>query len=1394
MPWQDYLTTEPSPGSPVYQNLPRVVSAYSNLEDYLAPIDQTGVLTDPTGQAPPLPVDPHVVSSLRTLAQQRVARGQLPPGARMAPRLIRAGQTLQAQTPLPERGTSPLDILGNVAADARDIFTSIPKIPYLLYQQAKQLPEAPGRFAAAIGRGDWQAASQTPGINLIPGVYTLGNILSGDFAEIARHPLFTGLDVAPLASAKVFAPATSARALSRTRPLRLGAQMTSEEIGLAGLAPKVEGRTTVQGLEGVKDYTFGAPKRSALQVIGDETPIGAAKDSLAMRARGTKFGRYIESGLGTQARNLSELASHARSLIIDVMHPHSPIWDATKRGSIYDPSNWAAADRDGLLGLFDFKKKWATKEGITATSGGEFTTIKAWEPRRIELTRMMQRADPDALLASGQIRPWEHQMMTEARALTETIAAPYTIDHALAITNPDAYAFAKVDVDGRTEIYTMKEALKIERARQAQQISEQAHLALTSTDPTDLFNSLAFLRDTKIPVQVRADILAQHIRTLRSNGIDVTPALRTLRATPTSPDIAALIQAELTKPPLYTLADIHAAYRRTYASGRAAPIAPPELRVFDTHMTNGAYRKAWNELNNYFLKTRRASTLPVPLAGMDMDMLRATLRDYDDFAKSATRTRLRDYAADLGKKRKAVVKTIAGTAPARFFPLIKDAANARTVKLARALGEGLRPGTGLADELAEHVRQGVYAHLDPYIREANALGLEKASLVDPLTGDAIFPNAQPGTLLPKSVTTIFDDFAGDAMRSWQDIRSQGFDPVWIHAVDRQRAMAPPRILPKAVTTRQSKARTLALSPETDDLVLGLNHQAMEWLVKKQTDQFIDSMVYGSPTFFTKPFTVSRDELTHHFEAMAKDRAARYGTQYSKELNELIDAQFIPFEPTQYLNFPAPRGSQNTQTLYIDRSLHSVIDQLAEPTKISAVWDPVMGVFRTSVLTLSPRWQVYNILGGALQLTAQQGLGWLKYANQAREYLKWVGNSERSGTIPPAMLDQVSESFRLGLSQMPREMVEFNYRTGQAMGMLMKGRDPGVLGKAVSGAKSFTDKITSLNGYVDDLYRLMGYFNEMDRYTARAGRGARAEAIRDVGGFTGSKAQAQVAAEQLVRKTMYTWDNMTPFERQTMRFIFPFYGFMSHIGRFAYRYAVDHPVRLAWTAAFARNEIEDWNSGLPERLRSMILVGGEDGKSTGINLAGWNPFGDVANMLTLTGWLSQMNPIISTIAEQFGIDPRTGQANLYPESMYDPVSGRLVLQTRNPATALLENLIPQTQLLTDAAGWNDNLTSLARTDPAAAQRLRLSSFGIPNLWRGVDLPLEAMKAEGSRYNAFTQTLSQALAHPDKPTPYPVLNELRDQILRLQSESPEALRPYSPAAIADIQNNMVATLGS
>jgi hypothetical protein len=451
----------------------------------------------------------------------------------------------------------------------------------------------------------------------------------------------------------------------------------------------------------------------------------------------------------------------------------------------------------------------------------------------------------------------------------------------------------------------------------------------------------------------------------------------------------------------------------------------------------------------------------------------------------------------------------------------------------------------------------------------------------------------------------------------------------------------------------------------------------------------------------------------------------------------------------------------------------------------------MNVFRTTTLLLSPRWQLYNVLGNALTITMAEGMNWVKYLPDAYN----AANAVRKGEAVPVLgrFGEAPAQIRTSLGQAAKEQTYF-LETGRrgtgSKGALEAAIGPENVGKIDDWSKPLkqgfdylTDFSIRLNAMVDDTTRIAGYMSAFERHMKRPDAPNVTRQLADLGvedlDWTDV---ARIQAERDMRKFAYNWDSMTPFERTVARRVFPFYGFFSHMLRYTYQYAMDHPLRVSVAAAFARAELQDWGTGMPAYLHNLLMVGAMDekGNRKAINFKGWNPFADLSTLLTPVGWLSQANPIISTLAEQFGIDPRTGEAALYPTATYNEQTGRLELRKRNVLQSFVENVIPQSQVVFNLSGSNPEFNELARANPAAAGRLTASALGFPVMVRDVNVPQEIAKAELARRSA-ARTAANEAVRTGSLGPVQSYPQLRQQVAQLQAQVAQAPEQYSQYTI-------------
>ena len=523
--------------------------------------------------------------------------------------------------------------------------------------------------------------------------------------------------------------------------------------------------------------------------------------------------------------------------------------------------------------------------------------------------------------------------------------------------------------------------------------------------------------------------------------------------------------------------------------------------------------------------------------------------------------------------------------------------------------------------------------------------------------------------------------------SWRDLKAAGVDPVFMHHVTpgREASIDYPHAADVLRTPSQFKARVGDVTPYVRDPAVVLTHQGLELMSRRATEDFVGSVtdMYGRTV----------DDLRARFLPAARRRALRDPRiDVEGHLERLIGREFTEWDPASIIPWRAPRSTARaaaTSTrVYLPNTVATVIKQLHTPSRpftLTAALDPITNLFRTSVLALSPRFLLNNIVSGAVMVGARTSPGVFRYLRAAREAIN-------DGTLPSELRFQLGES--------TRDLAEFNIRAGGTLRRLFDeaqqstnptvARAGAVASPRCEAGAGFVEGSYRLNALVDDTYRTMGYLHTRDRALTK--------------GMTAE--QAERAGLDAARKVLQTWDDMTPVERSILRRVMPWYSFAKLILGYVAKYPIDHPVRAAVTASIARAELDDLGTGLPETFLNVFFLGEPDdnGHVTALTPGGMNPFRDVANYFTLAGFLGSTNPLLSTILETAGIDTGTGGPELYPNLRYSPETGRLTVDNPNPLLTLVSNVIPQTRILTALTGTSAEYRELLATNPAAARRL------------------------------------------------------------------------------------------
>jgi hypothetical protein len=609
-------------------------------------------------------------------------------------------------------------------------------------------------------------------------------------------------------------------------------------------------------------------------------------------------------------------------------------------------------------------------------------------------------------------------------------------------------------------------------------------------------------------------------------------------------------------------------------------------------------------------------------------------------------------------------------------------------------------------------------------------------------------------LLPQEYAAIMREVA----QTWREMKANGIDPVFVHDVSPNRLgqTLRPQVGEVANAISSTKVRTSERAASIHDLDISLTHEAMELVTRQADEQFA--------TFVGESVGVPQNVLAERFAQKAADLQLRSKGRldYDGALQQAIGREYVKFDTVNGYNWGGPVLKRFADDqVWIPKATAEALRQIRDNTSPFAFLEPITGVFRTSVIGLSPRTQLYNIMGGAIMVTAESGPGVWKYMQDA-----WKMARDPSLATDRRLAAELGQSKRL-FAELDNRSIQSHamglgeYLKGKTLRRWFNEQQQGKASKVTGALSGAVQKGMDINGMFDNMYRAMAYLDSRDKALTKGM----------------SREAAERAGIEMTRKVMMDWAGMTPFERSIMKSIIPFYGFTRHALNYVFRYPLDHPTRMAIMAQIGKAESEDAVDELGTRFLGSIFLGAPDsmGRVNALNLDSLNPFRDTANMLTLQGFLGSTNPVIATMLQAVGMDQ--GQAELYPTLRYDPETGRLATSHGNPMLAFMENTIPQTQVLTGLLGLNAEFRDRARRDPASAVRSIASAAGLPLVWRQYNQGSETIKAELARQKAATQVLQGAVTSGNwaNALRYPSLQPAYEQF---QSLTPEAIAALTP----------------
>lgn len=687
------------------------------------------------------------------------------------------------------------------------------------------------------------------------------------------------------------------------------------------------------------------------------------------------------------------------------------------------------------------------------------------------------------------------------------------------------------------------------------------------------------------------------------------------------------------------------------------------------------------------------------------------------------------------------------------------------------------------------------ANEDTIIPKVNALYAGKDSL------DKMIGYATNGMYhqIPEFTTPAGTRFIRQAQaeirKSWQELADQGMAPTFVHNTTAEKAysaIGSTDVLDYAPTPTSLRKRTGDIAPKIQSPLISITAQAAEFLKQQASRDFIDTL--------TSTMGQRGRDVIERLEPQWREYAqANVGENGAAALDKVIAKEGLTrFDPDSFLkSTKMPSAFKVSDAIYLPTEVVKNLERMKPQLGgFGSVLETPAKVFRTSVLALSPRWHVNNIIGNFIttMLRADNPITIWKYFQDANEMRKEGGLGKLPGEAGQLMAPEGATRLQGEVFLKGRvkgiDPTSFMHATGAGT-TLRRLLESDWAQRAKAAGQSVVEKSYNFNAAWDDFFKSMSYLEGKGKGLAK--------------GMT--EEQAIKAGISRARDAMIRWDTLTPLERESMRMVMPFYSWTNTVMKYLATYPSDHPWRTSFISSLAQAEQDDMASGIPQKLRGLLFYGDPDinGNVKAINLQGANPFKDVANYATLLGFIgggqgdmsaitSQLNPAIGTALQAMGVNTMSGSADLYPDLHYDSMTGQLTsAPTDNLPLMALNNYLPQTRALTGLAGWSKDFRAMAKSDPAAASRLLRSSLGVPVMERNVNIPTEIAKQEVRLLGNQDQVKNDAMRTGDYDAmdAYPGLRIFKQ---RLEALSPNVRASFTPnASIKGGRQPTVAELG-
>lgn len=592
--------------------------------------------------------------------------------------------------------------------------------------------------------------------------------------------------------------------------------------------------------------------------------------------------------------------------------------------------------------------------------------------------------------------------------------------------------------------------------------------------------------------------------------------------------------------------------------------------------------------------------------------------------------------------------------------------------------------------IEQRLRSGVAQKLQESVANAS----DTAPLLHGLTMDKALQEIATSPLesaLAKYVgPDVYKEMRADSVAFWQTFAKEGYNPRWIHNVDSATVnfIDRPRLVAGEFhKPAQFRDAVFNLGRTMNNVSVGLTATEMELARMVGQKAFIDEHLMPLTSTVEK-------ELPSYVEAVRGTNPEIVGENLNGMARAAMMKDYVPFDPNRY-GWARFIKITKGQELLLPKGVAKALDQMGgRGLPFSGRALPGMGIYKMAVLT-GPRHMAHVGFGG-LTFMAVREPGAIRFIGAAHRMLK-------NGEFFPEIQQSLHNLHDDGL---------FHYATGRSMGRMLK---------AIPEAANRLEQMWS------DSYKVAVMLKG------------------EASGLTHEQALG------LANKVLIDMDNMTAFERNIAKTVFPFYGFTKHILRYAFTMPVDHPIRTAILSNLSRIEQKDRGDSLPGTFNMLFFLGEPDsnGNVNAIDYKSVNPFRSMYNTFTLAGVLSSVNPYLSATMEASGLNVLSATPELYPDLQVDPQTGQIVAKhnASDIAMTALNAFVPEFSALDATLQLTNRMKGLKASNPDAFHRALWSSLNMPFSLSGYNIPHEIQRLERKRYKAAQSDVSAAMQSGD-----------------------------------------------